>query len=167
MADTPPTRHSLAEARERMPGLGFAFYVGLLLLLFLAGLTGITVAMSSIFWASEGANPFVLTYGGNVEPALLGPMRAAKLIGADEVPDAFHTEDMFGSTVCAVKEDRFLRLGPEGVRTFPLATITTVEQVSVGVRVVGNQDGAPVEVLCGFQPDEGAERFVRMLSPKK
>ena len=38
-----------------MPGLGFAFYVLLLFAIFAAGVAGITIATSSVFWAGQGA----------------------------------------------------------------------------------------------------------------
>ena len=149
-----------------MPGLGFAFYVLLLLGIFVAGVTGIAVATSSVFWAGDGANPYVLTYGGNVEPVLLAPMRGAGLFGPDEVPDAFHAEDLSGATACALRGDQFLRLGPEGASSFPLASLTRVEAVPEGVHVVGDGVGGSADILCRFATGEGGDRFLRMLAPR-
>ena len=105
-----------------------------------------------------GASPYALTYGGNVEPGLLGPLLASGLVGPDEVPDAFHAEDVLGRTACALKDDRFLRVGPEGAFSLPLAAITATE-VAGGVQVTGEERS----VLCRFEPEEGADRFARML----
>ena len=150
----PGNRHDLEAARRQLPGCGVALYSGLLLVFFLLGVAGIVLASMTVFSAGSGASPYVLTYGGNVEPALLEPMRSAGLLGADEVPDAFHAEDLFGTTACALLGDRFLRVGPDGAFTLPLAALTASE-VEDGVQVTG--DGRAV--LCQFHPEEGADRL--------
>lgn len=158
MMDAPERRHDLEAVRSQIPGCGFALYVVILLVFFILGVVGISMSTLTIFDASKNADPYRLTYGGNVEPALLTPMRNAGLLGPDEVPDAFHAENLMGDVACAIKGTELLRLDAGGPVRFPLASITAVEPTEAGVRVVGAQT-----VFCAFGPGEGADRFTRML----
>lgn len=153
-----PTPHELALHRQNMLGCGMAAYSFVLLGIFAVGVVGLSLATYTIFFAGEAASPMNLSYGGLTSPVFLEPLEAAGLITAGEAPDAYHAEALDGSVACALHEGDLLRLSAEGAFRMPLATVTAVDEVPEGVRVVGER-----EVLCRFNAGEGADRFARML----
>lgn len=163
MADEGSLRHELEAQRRQIPGCGFGLYALILLVFFLVGATGITMSTLTILDASRNASPFNLTYGGNVEPALLLPMRAAGLLADGEVPDAFHPETVMGDRACAIHQDTLMRVdGGQGVR-LPLAEVDSVELIAEGVRAAG----AGTTIECHFNEGEGADRFAKMIEPRR
>jgi hypothetical protein len=88
-------------------------------------------------------------------------MRAAGLLGPDEVPDAFHSTRVDGQEACAISGGKLLQLTPTGTDQMPIASITSVEVQKDG-SVVATGDHT---ITCPFGPDEGGERFARMLKP--
>ncbi|MFZ5477737.1 MAG: hypothetical protein ACOZNI_13260 [Myxococcota bacterium] len=147
---------------EGLPGCGLAAFAGLLLVIFTIGVIGVSVSTYSVFTAGEQLSPQLLSYGGVVDPSLLGPMRDAGLLGKDEIPDAFHAETLDGTSACALSAGKLLRL-EEGVgSTLSLDTVTDVREEADGVVVVGAST-----VRCAFRPDEGAERFARMIRSRQ
>jgi len=163
MADDPSLRHELEAQRRQIPGCGFGFYALILLIFFLLGSTGIALSTLTIIDASKNASPFNLTYGGNVEPALLGPLRAAGVLAEGEVPDAFHPETVMGDRACAIHQDTLIRLDAGKLTRVPLAELTSVELLPDRVRAVG----AAVTVECMFNEGEGADRFAKMIEPRR
>lgn len=144
-----------------LPGCGIAAYVGVLGGIFLLGATGLFFWTWTILQAGDGADPLNVTYGGTTQPFLMEPMRAAGLLGPEEVPDVFHPESYDGTTACAISGGALLRLSPSGIETLPLAAITSVEGDES--RVVAH--GTPT-VTCYFQPGEGGDRFLRILQAR-
>lgn len=154
-----PGPHNLAIQRRGVPGCGIAAYTLVLLVVFVVGVFGVVVAYSSIIDARENASPYRLTYGGTANPALLGPMRGMGLLARDEVPLVFHTEDLLGTQACALTATELLRLDRTGPQRLALAEITAVEEEPDGrVRAIG-----PTTIECPFGPDQGGDRFARML----
>lgn len=162
MSDDATLRHELEAQRRQIPGCGFGLYALILLVFFLLGATGITMSTLTILDASKNASPFNLTYGGNVEPALLVPMRAAGLLAPGEVPDAFHPETVMGDRACAIHQDTLLRLEDGRATRLPLAQVESVELLPEGVRAVG----AGTTIDCHFNEGEGADRFAKMIQPR-
>ena len=90
------------EELQQSPGCGMAAFSLLLFGMFLVGITGITLSMSSILWSSRQLTPERLSYGGVVDSRVLKPMRDAGALGEDEIPDAYHAEDTSGKSACAI-----------------------------------------------------------------
>lgn len=153
-----PSPHELAHRRQNMLGCGLAAYAFVLLGIFAAGVAGLSIATYTLFSAGEAASPMNLSYGGLTSPVFLEPLEAAGLLPAGAAPDAYHAEALDGSVACALYAGELLRLSPEGAFRMPLSTVSVVEEVPEGVRVVGER-----EVLCRFNAGEGADRFARML----
>jgi hypothetical protein len=144
---------------RQVPGCGLAAFALLLFTIFVIGLTGVSISTLSILTAGEQLSPQKLSYGGVVSPQMLAPLRDAGLIGPDEVPDAYHAENVTGSEACAISGGRLLRLGgAAGNQEMPIASITAVESTDDAVEVRG-----ATTIICQFGPDEGAERFANML----
>lgn len=154
-----PGPHNLASRRANLPGCGIAAYAIVLFAIFVTGVTGVVTAYSSLVGASQGSSINRLTYGGNVPPPMLGPLRSAGLIAPDEIPDLVHVETMLGTEVCAISRGRLVRLDSKGPRAMELSTIREVVEESDGVRVTGE-----IEIFCPFGPDEGGDRFARILN---
>lgn len=169
-----PTRNDVAAVHASMPGCGLAAYMTVLLVVMTFGGTMALMSGLTIVASSEAARPTRLMYGGDVEPYLYNGMRAAKLLGEFEVPDAFHAEDWTGMSACAVTRTDVLRLGTEGALTIPFAAITDIVPDADGVRVRGSWSAVPndivpspsgpvSEVLCRFAPADGGDRFLSMV----
>lgn len=156
--DEAPSPHQLARIRQAMPGCGLAAYLLILLTIATAGVAGMSIALWSLISGSETNSPFNLAYGGMVEPSLLAPMREAGALGPEEVPEAFHTETLDGSTACALSGGQLIRLEEGKVTRLALREIAKVEDRPDGVLVQG-----PVEIFCHFAAGEGGDRFGRMV----
>jgi hypothetical protein len=146
--------------QDRLPGLGLAAYVGLLAMICLAGMIGLTVSTWSLVVGSQHLSPQRVSYGGVVDPAMLAPLREAGLIGPKELPDAFHAETVTGSEACAISGDRVVRLSDaEGAQTLLLADISEVSGGDSGVVI----RSATATISCVFRPGEGGGSFRAML----
>ncbi len=181
MSDSPiefPPTTSPAEAarfRMQMPGCGLAAYLGVLLTIMALGSTMMLMSGLTILSSGEAARPTRLMYGGDVEPYLLGALRSAGLLRADEVPDAFHAEDWSGTKACALTRTAVLRVGPDGAYSLPFAAVATITENPDGVRIAGPwqpaatdiagrpQTKTTTEVDCLFQPNDGGDRFASMI----
>lgn len=141
------------------PGCGMAAFAMLLFVMFLMGLSGVSIAYYSLLSSGRQLSPMKLSYGGVVDSRLLAPMRAAGLIGKDELPDAWHPENIDGSVACAVSAGNLIRLDPPHNRVLPLADIREVKGDDFRVEAVGPEGS----VVCTFGADEGGDRFRRML----
>jgi hypothetical protein len=86
-------------------------------------------------------------------------MRDAGLLGPDEIPDAFHAEIVGGREACAISGGRLLRLHLDEGQQVPLSAITAV-RIDPDGSVVAT---GPTTVTCPFGPDDGGDRFARML----
>lgn len=145
-----------------MPGCGLAAYVVLLFLVFCVGVTGLTLWTMSIMKAGDNVGFSQLTYGGNVSPEVLAPLRVAGLLKEDEVPDVYHMETIDAGVVCAVANGDFIRLSPTEKLRFPLSEIREIQGDEEEVIVVG-----PQTVRCFFYPDTGGDRFRRILGARQ
>lgn len=141
-----------------MPGCGLAAYVIVLMSVTALGIVGLFISTSSLLQTGSKLAPSSLTYGANVPEAALMPLRAAGLLGADELPDLYHAEDMLGTRVCAVSTSALLRLDEKGGRKIALDSIHQVDELPAGVRIVGSE-----EIICEFSGGQGADRFARMI----
>jgi len=158
----PPTRtrHELVADREQMPGCGLGIYVLVLFGMFVLGATGVIIASANMFYTNNALSPSNLSYGGEVSPEMLGPMRSMKLLGADEIPGMFHAENFLGTEACALTTESLLRLGPEGARKVAMADVgaVTLEGTDVHIAVHGADP-----VVCHFGEGEGGDKFARVL----
>lgn len=145
---------------SQAPGCGLAGFSMLLLGLFCIGITGVTVATYSVFVGANALSPTRLSYGGVVDPSMLEPMRAAGLLGETELPDAFHSENVDGTSACAISHGTLLRVGPTD--QMPLAEIRSVGGDALRVEAVG--DGKTI--VCTFGEGDGGDRFARMLESR-
>lgn len=143
---------------KQLPGCGLAAFAMLLLSIFLVGVTGISVSTYSMLTAGKQLTPEKLAYGGVVDPRMLESMRASGILGADEIPDAYHAENPTGSEACAVSGGRVLRVGSTGPKQMKLSEITAVGGDELEVTIDG-----PTPFSCRFAPGEGGDRFKRML----
>jgi len=173
-----PTLKDAATIHRTMPGCGLAVYAGVLLAIMTMGITAMVLSGLTIVSSSNAARPTRLMYGGDVEPYLMNGLRIVGLLKKGQVPDAFHAEDWTGMAVCALTSTAVLRLGPEGAYTVPL-TAATATEVAGGVQIEGPwtptptgidgrpQSGAPTVITCGFEPNDGGDRFAGMINGAK
>lgn len=158
---TNPAEPPPAEPNPRdLPGCGLAAYVMIILSIASVGAIGMTVSWYSLVAGSQQLSPLRTSYGGVVDPAVLAPMRAAKLLGQEEIPDAFHAERADGQAACAISGTRLLRLSAEaGAQAVNLADITTVTGDDASV----TSTAPNATIVCPFGPGEGAASFKAML----
>ncbi|MFN7142161.1 MAG: hypothetical protein ACK4YP_00170 [Myxococcota bacterium] len=143
----------------RLPGCGIAAFVGVLFVIFSLGVTGIVFSWYSMLTSGGELAPQKVSYGGVIDARMLKPMREAGLLGANEIPDLFHAENIGGTEACAVSSGKLLRLDAEdGAQSLPLASVTSVTGDETQVTVTGE-----ITITCPFRPGEGAEKFRRML----
>lgn len=171
-----PSRKDAATIHRTMPGCGLAAYLGVLLTIMTLGGTAMLMSGLTIVSSSQAARPTRLMYGGDVEPYLLTGLRTVGMLQPGQVPDAFHAEDWSGMSVCALTSTDVLRLGSEGAFTLPIAAVGSVKEVAGGVQIDGPwqptavglngrpQTASTATVLCAFEPNDGGDRFVTMLS---
>lgn len=146
----------------KVPGCGLAAFSMLLLVMFLIGLTGVSIAYYSLFTSGRQLSPTKLSYGGVVDTTMLAPMRAAGLIGPEELPDAFHAEFIDGSRACAISSGKVLRLDGGVGQTLALADVREVKGDAYAVEAVGPTGS----LTCYFGEGEGGDRFKRMLEQR-
>jgi hypothetical protein len=142
-----------------LPGCGLALFTMLLGVFFCMGVSGHGVTLWAVFSSADALRSSKLVYGGNVDPRTLAPMRDAGGLRQEEVPDAFHAETLDGTKACAISEGRVIRVEGGEITKLPLAEVQRVAQEEGAVAVYGK--GA--SIVCAFGPDEGAERFARMV----
>ncbi len=150
----------------RSPGCGLAAYGFLLLFLCGLGVLGMTLSAWNLFAASRQQNPFRLLSGAEVDAWRLEPMRAAGLLGPQELPLAWHDEspDMSGSVACALSAEAVLRLESGQARRLAWRDIASVDLLRGGGGEVITIDAREGEGIgCRFRPEEGANRFLRMV----
>lgn len=145
--------------RERLPGCGLAAYVALLFFIGSAGAVGVVLSWGTLITGSEALAPTRLSYGGVIDPAVLRPMRNAKLVAENEVPDAFHAETPDGAAACAISGGQVHRLSPDGAQSIPLVAVQSVGMVGENVKIVGPDE----QITCIFREGEGGDSFLRML----
>ncbi len=144
----------------RLPGCGIAAFVGVLFVIFSAGVAGIIFSWYSMLTSGGELAPQNVSYGGVIDARMLAPMREAKLLGPTEIPDVFHAENVGGTEACAVSSEKVLRLSEDaGAQSIPLAAITEVTGTDTEVTI----RSAEATITCPFEPGEGAPRFKRML----
>ncbi|MDP2306812.1 MAG: hypothetical protein Q8P18_12380 [Pseudomonadota bacterium] len=149
----------MADASHReLPGCGLAVFAMLLLCIFTVGISGVLFSTYSILQSGNELTPRRLSYGGVVDPAMLVPLRDAGLIGPAEVPDAYHAENVPGTEACAISGGEVMRIGVDGNKSMPIASITAVTGSDTEVVIHGD-----TSIVCHFGADEGGERFRRML----
>ncbi len=142
-----------------LPGCGLALFTMLLGVFFCMGVSGHGVTLWAVFSSADALRSSKLVYGGNVDPRTLAPMRDAGGIRQEEVPDAFHAETLDGTRACAISAGQLIRVEGAEVQRMALAEVQRVEQEEDAVAVYGTS----LSIVCAFGPDEGAERFARMV----
>ena len=145
---------------RKLPGCGLAAYVLLILSIAGVGAVGMTVSWYSLVAGSQQLSPLRTSYGGVVDPAVLAPLRTAKLLGESEIPDAYHAEAPDGSAACALVGTRVVRLSAEsGAQTIQYADITGLEGTEATVTITASTG----TIVCPFNEGEGASSFKAML----
>lgn len=157
-----PTDSYVRQVPAHLPGCGMAAFVGLLAAYFCFGFTTHSVSVYSVLQGAKQLSARNLTYGGNVDPRTLAPLRDAGAVGQDEVPDAYHAETDDGTRACAIVGRALVRLEEGVVTRLPLDTVTRVETTPESVVV----HGTTTSLTCWFAAGEGAERLARMVSPR-
>lgn len=147
---------------RQLPGCGLAAFAMVLLLIFLIGISGVFFSTCTLLRSGAELTPQRLAYGGMVDPSMLAPLRQAGLIGPDEVPDAYHAENATGTEACAISGREVVRIGAGGPQSMPIASITSVTGSDTEVVIHGDAS-TDATLTCRFGPDEGGDRFRRML----
>lgn len=141
-------------------GCGLVAYASILGMIFIAGITGMSLSFWVLYESGARLSPMNLSYGGVVDAHVLAPMRVAGMLGQEEIPDAFHAERLDGSVACAVSRGALLRLGADGEKEqILLQDIQRVEATETEVKA----SGAAGSLTCYFNRGEGADRLARML----
>jgi hypothetical protein len=150
---------------EGVPGCGFVAYSVLLLAFFALGLAGMISSSLTLIQANSGASPSPLLPGSQVAVWQLQPMRDVGLLQLTEVPGAWHDEAGDGTTACAMTVDAVVRVADgQGQRMAyvdvgALAVHTAPLDIAVELT---DRDG--VSLTCHFRPEEGGDRFARMVA---
>lgn len=158
----PPDKAAGSEPRQ-LPGCGLAAFAMLLICIFTVGISGVLFSTYSILQSGNELTPRNLSYGGVVDPVMLVPLRDAGLIGPDEIPDAFHAENVPGTEACAISDGKVMRIGAAGAQSMPIASISSVTGSDTEVVIHGDASSGGPSLVCHFGPDEGGDRFRRML----
>ncbi len=160
--DDLPSDSYVREVPKHLPGCGMAAFVGLLAAYFCFGFTTHSLSVYSVLQGAKALSARNLTYGGNVDPRTLAPLRDAGAVGQDQVPDAYHGETDDGTRACAIVGRTLVRLEDGVVSRMPLDAVTGVEHTPETV-VVRSRTAS---LTCWFAEGEGAERLARMVSPR-
>ena len=157
------------EALKGLPGCGMGLYAIVLLVICLIGLVGMGGAMIALI-NSEPTEARKLVHGSEVQTWRLQPMRDVGLLELTEVPNAWHDESprFDGTTACVLNKTGIGRV-EDGVKThlrWDEVVDTSVEKISdykMTITTVGLDRSVP----CSFGPDEGADRFLRMVESER
>jgi hypothetical protein len=174
--DAPPAIAD-AELREQ-PGCGIAAYGLLLLGICLVGMTvGGLGTIGFIFGLVEGGarGPSELKAGVETPVYQLKPLRGTRLVGLTEVPAGFHdeSEDLDGSTGCAMMADRLIRVEAGAGLVLPYAQIDALDVVGdersgMQIKASGRgPDQAAVAFTCHFRAGEGGSRMAAQLEAER
>lgn len=170
--DAPPAI-SDPELRDS-PGCGIAAYGLLLLCICGVGMTvGGLGTLGFIYGLVDGGarGPSELKAGVETPVYQLKPLRDTRLVGLTEVPLAFHdeSEDLDGSTACALMSDRLIRVADGAGLVMSYAQIDTVEVIGdersgLELRAAGRgPDQAALAFSCHFRAGEGGVRMAAQL----
>ncbi len=152
-----------------LPGCGMGLYALVLLFicgLGIAGMVSATIALIN----SEPEEARNLVHGSEVQVWRLQPMRDVGLLDLTEVPAAWHDESprFDGTTACVVNKTGVGRV--DGGTATHLrwdevqgTSVDRPEEHKMTITVVGTDRIIP----CTFGPDEGAERFLRMVDAER
>lgn len=164
-------RLKLIDDRDRIdtrsaPGCGLGIYVILLLVGFIAGVSGLVFSTVALLSAAGDQDPRALMSGHEVESWRLQPMRDAGLLGPDELPLSWHdeTDDFSGRTACAMTDRAVLRLEDGVGRRLSFEEMAEVEILagaSGEVVVMAAQQGEGLG--CRFLKGQGGNRFLRQV----
>lgn len=160
--DELPSDLYVRQVPAHLPGCGMAAFVGLLAAYFCFGFTTHSVSVYSVLQGAKALSARNLTYGGNVDPRTLAPLRDAGAVGQDQVPDAYHAENDDGTRACAIVGRAIVRLEDGVVQRIALESVTGVEHTPESVVV----RSATTSLTCWFAAGEGAERLARMVAPR-
>jgi len=160
---------SQSDPIDGLPGCGMGLYAIVLMVICGMGLIGMCSATVALV-NSEPNEARNLVHGSEVQVWRLQPMRDAQLLELTEVPMAWHDESprFDGTTSCVVTQDMVARLenGTPIQLKWTEITGTEVERTqsdTMTVTIVGEQN----RFDCHFGPNEGAERFLRMVEAER
>ena len=161
---TPPTD---PHPSDGVPGCGFLAYSFVLLLFFGLGIAGMATSSMALFQASTQTGPSPLLPGSQVAVYRLQPFRDVGLLAVTEVPGAFHDETMRGdgTTACAMTDTAVIRVedgqGSKMLYTDIGALAVHTSPRDIAVELTSRSD---VSLTCHFRPEEGSDRFARMVA---
>ena len=132
----------------------------------LIGMGGATVAL----WNSEPLEARTLVHGSEVQVWRLQPMRDVGLLELTEVPAAWHDESprYDGTTACVLTDAAVGRVEDNKAVELSWSEITeTSVERTASDRMSVTVSGADTKLTCSFGPNEGAERFLRMVESER
>jgi hypothetical protein len=128
----------------------------------IAGIVGATIGLLN----SEPEEARGLVHGSEVAVWRLQAMRKAGLLSLTEIPAAWHDESprFDGTTACVLTTKHLSRLEDGLTTTIPWALVRATEvartkEDTMTITVIGENHS----LACNFGPNEGAERFLRMV----
>ena len=132
----------------------------------LVGMCGATVSLLN----SEPNEARKLVHGSEVQVWRLQPLREAGLLKLTEVPEAWHDESprFDGTTTCVITSSVVGRLENGQLQTLAWheITATDVERTQDSVMTITIRSEA-TSFDCNFGPNEGADRFLRMVDAER
>jgi hypothetical protein len=121
----------------------------------------------ALLQAYEGTSPNPLLPGSQVEVRRLQPFRDVGLLELTEMPGAFHDETLIGNgtKACAMTTTAVIRvadgLGSKMLYTEIGALAVHTSRFDIAVELTSRSDES---LTCHFRPDEGSDRFARMVA---
>lgn len=152
-----------------LPGCGMGLYAIVLLLVCTLGLLGMCGATLGIL-NSEPNEARNLVHGSEVQVWRLQPWRAAGVLGLTDVPSAWHDESprFDGTTSCLITDKMVAKIENEKVTSLEWEAIMATEvERTEAQRMTVSVLGAEARIDCHFGPNEGADRFLRMVESER
>ena len=150
-------------------GCGMGMYAIVLVVICGIGVIGMFGATLGLLHAEpDGAR--TLVHGSKVAVWRLQPMRDVGLLKLTEVPQAWHDESprFDGTTACVMTPAYVGRVEDGTATTLAWADITATnvartETDQMTIEMVGDN----AQLSCHFGPNEGADRFLRMVESER
>jgi len=154
---------------NEMAGCGMGLYAMILMFICGLGLIGMCSATVALM-NSEPNEARNLVHGSEVQVWRLQPMRDAGLLQLTEVPEAWHDESprFDGTTSCLITASMVARLENSEPQKLLWSEIieTKVTRTEASVMTVTIR-GEATSFDCHFGPNEGADRFLRMVETER